>query len=160
MVDLGKLKLSRSVPADLGSAASDSSTAGMLLQLLKSPPPDIHLPRHSAHAAAADLAPAGPPATPKAAAVAEEPALAAVSEVPGAAGAVAAVLVECTWLGSFLFKGSPRPVEMVSFSPAVLQGRSYPSNAPSGKGVRVVQRVGLMDRVPVHLPGAVEGVWE
>lgn len=30
---------------------------------------------------------------------------------------------------------------------------------PSGKGVRVLQRVGVMEQAQVVLPAAVEGVW-
>jgi hypothetical protein len=71
----------------------------------------------------------------------------------------AAVPVECSWLGSFMFKGSPKPVEMVCFSPVMLRGRQFPAAPPSGKGVRVLQRVGVMEQVEVTLPAAVEGVW-
>lgn len=80
-----------------------------------------------------------------------------------AAGAAAEVPVECCWLGSFLFKGNPSPVSMVNFSPAVLSGRHYaPPAMSSSKGVRVLQRVGVMDRAVVRLPAAVEGFgpWE
>lgn len=80
-----------------------------------------------------------------------------------AAGATAEVPVECCWLGSFLFKGNPSPVSMVNFSPAVLSGRHYaPPAMSSSKGVRVLQRVGVMDRAVVRLPAAVEGFgpWE
>jgi hypothetical protein len=69
------------------------------------------------------------------------------------------VPVECSWLGSFMFKGSPKPVEMACFSAVVLGGRQYPAAPPSGKGVRVLQRVGVMQQVVVQLPAAVEGVW-
>jgi hypothetical protein len=72
---------------------------------------------------------------------------------------VAAVPVECSWLGSFMFKGSPKPVEMVCFSPVVLRGRQLPAAPPSGKGVRVLQRVGVMEQAEVQLPATVEGVW-
>jgi hypothetical protein len=54
-------------------------------------------------------------------------------------------------------------VSMVSFGPSVLAGRQYaPLSLSSGKGVRVLQRVGVMDRTVVHLPAAVEGFvpWE
>jgi hypothetical protein len=79
------------------------------------------------------------------------------------AGAAAQVPVECCWLGSFLFKGNPSPVSMVNFSPAVLSGRHYaPPALSSSKGVRVLQRVGVMDRALVRLPAAVGGFgpWE
>lgn len=85
------------------------------------------------------------------------------SPASAAARATAEVPVECCWLGSFLFKGNPSPVSMVSFSPAVLSGRHYaPSAMSSSKGVRVLQRVGVMDRAVVRLPAAVEGLgpWE
>jgi hypothetical protein len=58
-----------------------------------------------------------------------------------------------------MFKGSPKPVEMVCFSPIVLVGRQYPAAPPSGKGVQVLQRVGVMNQAAVVLPAAVEGVW-
>ena len=72
-------------------------------------------------------------------------------------GTTIAVPTEAVWLGSYLFKGNPNPVEMVGFSPTVLMGRSYPGDSPKGKGVRVVQRVGGMDRAVVQLPAVVEG---
>jgi hypothetical protein len=62
------------------------------------------------------------------------------------------LLVECCWLGSFLYKGNPKPLEMVCFAASALAGRSYPATSPGGKGVRVVQRVGVMDQVSVPLP--------
>lgn len=71
---------------------------------------------------------------------------------------VTPVEVLCCWLGSFLFKGSSQPVEMISFTPQVLSGRCHPAAAPGGKGVRVVQRVGVRDQVIVMLPAAVGGV--
>eukprot|EP00879_Flechtneria_rotunda_P009559 GHRR01010005.1.p1 GENE.GHRR01010005.1~~GHRR01010005.1.p1 ORF type:complete len:296 (+),score=143.38 GHRR01010005.1:829-1716(+) len=83
----------------------------------------------------------------------------AIADATGDAAApksTAAVAVECSWLGSFLFKGNPRPIEMVSFGPVCLQGRSTPAAAPSGKGVRVLQRVGVMDRAVIHLPAQVQ----
>lgn len=79
------------------------------------------------------------------------------------AAATADVPVECCWLGSFLFKGNPSPVSIVSFTPSVLSGRQYaPAAGASSKGVRVLQRVGVMDRTVVPLPAAVEGFgpWE
>jgi hypothetical protein len=82
----------------------------------------------------------------------------AAAPVCAAVGAAAAVDVECCWLGSYLFKGNPSPVSMVTFSPAVLSGRHYaPQAVASNKGVRVLQRVGVMDRAVVRLPAAVEG---
>lgn len=95
-----------------------------------------------------------------------EPSAAATTTADAAAGlcsATADVPVECSWLGSFLFKGNPSPVSMVSFSPSVLAGRHYAAPAmASSKGVRVLQRVGVMERAVVRLPAAVEGFgpWE
>eukprot|EP00878_Enallax_costatus_P024842 GHUV01026534.1.p1 GENE.GHUV01026534.1~~GHUV01026534.1.p1 ORF type:complete len:250 (+),score=36.52 GHUV01026534.1:253-1002(+) len=67
------------------------------------------------------------------------------------------VVVDCSWLGSFLYKGNPQPIEMVCFAAADLAGRSYPAAAPGGKGMRLVQRVDVMDRVVVGLPAVLEG---
>jgi hypothetical protein len=80
-----------------------------------------------------------------------------LDELPLVPGSTVAVPVEAVWLGSYLFKGNPNPVEMVGFSPAVLMGRSYPAGSPKGKGMRVVQRVGGMDRAVVQLPAVMEG---
>jgi hypothetical protein len=66
------------------------------------------------------------------------------------------VPVEARLLGSFLFKGSHRPIEMVRLLPVVLSGRSFPDAAPAGKGLRVAQRVGLLGQGEVLLPAAVE----
>ena len=74
----------------------------------------------------------------------------------GPAASPTAVAVDLTWLGSYLFKGNPNPLEMVGFSPGCLTGRSYPAEPPKGKGLRVVQRVGVMDRILVRLPAVVE----
>jgi hypothetical protein len=47
---------------------------------------------------------------------------------------------------------------MVSFSPSCLAGRQYAhAVVPSGKGVRVLQRVGVMERAVAQLPASVEG---
>lgn len=73
------------------------------------------------------------------------------------AAAVTPVEVECNWLGSFLYKGNPQPIDMVGFAPVVLRGRSYPAAAPGGKGTRLVQRVGVLDKVTVQLPAVLEG---
>lgn len=40
-----------------------------------------------------------------------------------------------------------------------LTGSMFPAAPPSGKGMRVLQRVGVMEQVAVVLPAAVEGVW-
>jgi hypothetical protein len=69
-----------------------------------------------------------------------------------------AVSVDVQHLGSYLFKGSPRPVDMVALSPALLSGRSFNEAGPQGKGLRVVQRVGSMGSATVMLPAAVEQV--
>lgn len=79
------------------------------------------------------------------------------------AAATALVPVECCWLGSFLFKGNPSPASMVTFGASVLSGRHFAAQTvSSSKGVRVLQRVGVMDRAVVELPAAVEGFgpWE
>ncbi|KAF6261402.1 hypothetical protein COO60DRAFT_1502047 [Scenedesmus sp. NREL 46B-D3] len=122
--------------------SSSSSSSGIIGSSSK--------PLSSSDAAAA-AAPAG-------AADEADPAPAQAAADAPAAGA-AAVPVECSWLGSFMFKGSPKPVEMVCFGPVVLAGRQYPAAPPSGKGARVLQRVGVMEQVAVQLPAAVRGVW-
>eukprot|EP00775_Hariotina_reticulata_P004238 gene4238-4488_t len=76
-----------------------------------------------------------------------------------AASLTAEVAVEGWWLGAFVYKGSQSPVEMVSLIPQLLLGRSLPAEAPSGKGLRVLQRVGVMDRAVVQLPAVVNGLW-
>ncbi len=54
-------------------------------------------------------------------------------------------------------------VSIVSFGPSVLSGRQYaPLSLSCGRGRRVLQRVGVMDRATMCLPAAVEGFgpWE
>lgn len=84
---------------------------------------------------------------------------AAVSSAAAAGTKLSAdVAVECGFLGSFLFKGNPSPVCMVSFTPGVLSGRQYtPAGPASHKGVRLLQQVGVMDQLLLQLLGVVEG---
>jgi hypothetical protein len=90
------------------------------------------------------------------------PAAAAAGKLPAAAAAAAGlgtitVPVEVHWLGSFMFKGSPRSFDMVGLLPSCLAGRQFAAEAPKGKGLRVAVRQGLAERGLVLLPGAVSG---
>jgi microcystin-dependent protein len=141
-----------------GAAGSSSSSSSRAWQ--HTAPLPASTAAATAAAAAADTSASTPFASSSQALLAkpEPAAAAAAAAVCATAGATATVDVECCWLGSFLFKGNPSPVSMVTFSPAVLSGRHYaPQAVASTKGVRVLQRVGVMDRAVVCLPAAVEG---
>jgi hypothetical protein len=114
------------------------------------------------HITAAPLSPMTPSAETAAATVAAAAAAAAgpsplTSDItPSPCVQLTAVPVDLQHLGSYLFKGSPRPVGMVALIPALLSGRSFNEAGPQGKGLRVVQRVGSMGSATVMLPAAVD----
>lgn len=88
-----------------------------------------------------------------------------VSQVPESGAEVVdmssshdAVEVVMQQLGSFLFKGCAKSMQMVNFTTQKLAGRKYPAQPPQGKGVRLAQSSGTLEVATVCLPHHVVGL--
>jgi hypothetical protein len=70
-----------------------------------------------------------------------------------------AVQVTVQQLGSFLFKGCAKSLQIVHVSPQHLAGRAYPAAPPrGGKGVRLAHAEGVVEVATVCLPRCVTGL--
>lgn len=82
----------------------------------------------------------------------------AVAEAVDMSSSHDAVEVVMQHLGSFLFKGCAKSMQVVNFTTQKLAGRKYPAQPPQGKGVRLAQSSGTFEVATVCLPHHVVGL--